>query len=43
MGESEQHADTDFGDDDDLPDLSTPEWVAKFDKAAVNPSEPVDL
>ena len=40
MGESEQDAESDY--DDDAPDLSTPEWVAKFAKAPVNPGEPIE-
>ena len=31
---------TDPGSDDDVPDLSTPEWQAKFAKAAVRRGRP---
>lgn len=34
--------DTDQLFDDDAPDLSTPEWVAKFANGPVNPGEPID-
>ena len=41
VGGSTQDTATDY--DDDLPDFSTREWVAKFNKAPVHPGEPIDL
>ena len=41
MDASTHDSDTDY--DDDLPDFSTPEWVAKFDNAQFHPGEPIDL
>ena len=34
-------SDTDY--DADLPDFSTPEWVARFENAQFHPGEPGDL
>ena len=41
MDASTHDSGTDY--DDDLPDFSTPEWVAKFDNAQFHPGEPIDL